>query len=184
MRDLLAHMIGLNADVLAGDEPDDHNEAWTQRQVDRRANRPVVELLEEWAGLVEPMRRWMREHTSRPLADILIHEQDLRGALRVPGGRATPGLASLRDDFAGRFGAAVADEPPILLDGGIWRWVSRGPAEDAATVVRADEFELTRAVMSRRSAAQLRWWTAKGDVEPYLAGFATLGDLPDRDLEE
>ena len=39
---LLAHMVGLNADVLAGDKPEDHNAAWTQRQVDERADRDVA----------------------------------------------------------------------------------------------------------------------------------------------
>ncbi|WP_420791840.1 maleylpyruvate isomerase N-terminal domain-containing protein [Actinomycetospora callitridis] len=33
VRDLLSHMVGLGADVVAGDEPEDHNEAWTARQV-------------------------------------------------------------------------------------------------------------------------------------------------------
>ena len=45
---LLAHMVGLNADVLAGDEPDDHNRAWTQRQVDRRSGREPADLVAEW----------------------------------------------------------------------------------------------------------------------------------------
>ena len=44
---LLAHMVGLNADVLAGDEPDDHNSTWTQRQVDHRAGRAPAELVAE-----------------------------------------------------------------------------------------------------------------------------------------
>ena len=29
VRDLLSHMVGLGVDVVAGDEPDDHNETWT-----------------------------------------------------------------------------------------------------------------------------------------------------------
>ena len=33
VRDLLSHMVGLGVDVVAGDEPDDHNETWTGRQV-------------------------------------------------------------------------------------------------------------------------------------------------------
>ena len=37
VRDLLSHMVGLGADVVAGDEPDDHNETWTGRQVQARA---------------------------------------------------------------------------------------------------------------------------------------------------
>ena len=42
VRDLLSHMVGLGADVLAGDEPDDHNSAWTQRQVEARRDRSAV----------------------------------------------------------------------------------------------------------------------------------------------
>jgi hypothetical protein len=38
--------------------------------------------------------------------------------------------------------------------------------------------------MSRRSERQLRGWTEKGDIEPYLAGFAGLGPLPANDLSE
>jgi len=36
VRDLFSHMVGLGVDVLAGDEPNDHNATWTQRQVDER----------------------------------------------------------------------------------------------------------------------------------------------------
>ena len=99
---LLAHMLGLNADVLAGDEPDDHNAAWTQRQVDARAGRDVAALTAEWESLTEAMRSWMREHTSRPMNDVIIHEQDLRGPSAGPGaGHGRPGGG------AGRYGAAV-----------------------------------------------------------------------------
>jgi hypothetical protein len=38
--------------------------------------------------------------------------------------------------------------------------------------------------MTRRSAAQLRGWTRRGDIEPYLSVFTTLGDLPAADLTE
>jgi hypothetical protein len=54
----------------------------------------------------------------------------------------------------------------------------------AATVLRAPDFELARALVTRRSAAQLRAWTARGDVTPYLDAFAMLGRLPSVDLTE
>ncbi|MGH3445483.1 MAG: hypothetical protein ACRDPB_08915 [Nocardioidaceae bacterium] len=44
------------------------------------------DLLAEWQGLVEPLVAWMHAHTTRPLADLVILEQDLRGALAAPGG--------------------------------------------------------------------------------------------------
>ena len=39
-RDLFSHMVGLGSDVVAGDEPDDHNPDWTAKQVEKRKDRP------------------------------------------------------------------------------------------------------------------------------------------------
>ncbi|QNG35684.1 maleylpyruvate isomerase family mycothiol-dependent enzyme [Geodermatophilaceae bacterium NBWT11] len=182
VRDLLSHVVGANVDVLAGQEPDEHDPVWTQSHVDRRAGRGIGALLAEWEPLTGPMRAWMGEHGTRPVNDVVVHEQDLRGALGVPGARDTPALAALRDRFAGRVAAAVdgAGLPPLALVGETWR---TGPA-DAAVVVSASDFDLARAVLSRRSAGQLRSWTTRGDVDPYLSCFAVLGPLPEDDLVE
>lgn len=180
VRELLSHMVGLGADVAAGDEPDDHNAEWTARQVQLRQGRDVAELVVEWEEVAEPLRAWMRANTIRPLNDVLIHEQDLRGALGVPGGRNTAGLAALRETFAGRVGARIVGLPPLAMVGESWRW---GP-DDAVVEIAAPDFELSRALVTRRSAAQLRSWTRRGDIEPYLDGFAVLGDLPAADLSE
>lgn len=184
VRDLFSHMVGLGSDVVAGDEPDDHNETWTRQQVAARTNRDVAALVAEWEATAEPLREWMRANGTRPLGDVTIHEQDLRGALGEPGAQDTPALAAMRDTFAGRFATRLGDLPPIALVGRSWRWVSSGSVDDAAVLVRAPDFDLARAVMSRRSANQLRSWTARGDVGPYLDAFAVLGGLPDRDLSE
>ncbi len=184
VRELLAHMVGLGADVVRGDEPDDHNSTWTQRQVDERAEEDVARLLEEWAGLVEPLQQWMRENTTRPLGDIVIHEQDLRGALGVPGAQDSEGVHALRDRMVGGLGERAADLPPIALVGPGWQWCSAGDPAEAAVLLRAPDFDLARAVMTRRSEGQLRGWTERGDLTPYLPGFAGLGALPTTDLVE
>jgi hypothetical protein len=62
--------------------------------------------------------------------------------------------------------------------------VSRGSADDAEVVLRSSDFDLARALVTRRSAAQLRSWTVRGDVTPYLDAFAMLGPLPTTDLTE
>jgi uncharacterized protein (TIGR03083 family) len=184
VRDLLAHMVGLGADVVAGDEPDDHNSTWTQRQVDARAGRSVAELLAEWAALVVPLTDWMRANTTRPLGDVVIHEQDLRGALGVPGARDTEGLRALRDRMRDRFAAGLSGLPAVALVGERWEWCSTGAVEDAEVLLRADDFDLARALMSRRSAAQLGSWTERGDVSPLLPAFEVLGPLPAVDLQD
>jgi uncharacterized protein (TIGR03083 family) len=184
VRDLFSHMVGLGADVVAGDEPHDHNEAWTGRQVQARRDHDVAALVAEWQALTAPMRAYMQANGPRPLGDVIIHEQDLRGALAVPGAQDTPGLHAIRDRFVPRFGGRVADLPPIALVGDTWQWASAGSVDDAATVLRAPDFDLARALVTRRSAAQLRSWTVRGDVTPYLDSFAMLGSLPSADLTE
>ena len=184
VRDLLSHMVGLGADVVAGDEPDDHHAGWTAAQVDARRADDVATLVAEWESLTGPLRAWMAEHGTRPLGDVTIHEQDLRGAVGVSGGHDTGAVAALRDRFAARLAPRVADLPPIALVGERWEWVSGGGVGDAAVVLRASDFDLHRALVTRRSAAQLRGWTERGDVGPYLAAFALLGPLPDVDLQE
>lgn len=184
VRELLAHMIGLDADVLANNEDSDHNETWTQAQVDARQGRDVPALLAEWQELAGPLQEWMRQHNTRPLGDVVIHEQDLRGALDIPGGQDNAGLQKIRDTFVGRFGDRVADLPPIQLAGEHWSWTSGDGAGEPEVVVQASDFDLARAILSRRSANQLRHWTTQGDIEPYLPAFAGLGPLPDDDLSE
>jgi uncharacterized protein (TIGR03083 family) len=185
VRDLLSHMVGLGADVVAGDEPDDHNAEWTSRQVETRRDRDVAALVAEWQAVAEPLRAWMRANTTRPLNDVVIHEQDLRGALKVPGAQDTPALAMQRERYTGRIAGRFTDLPPIALVGDDgWAWVSRGSLDDAAVVLQAPTFDLTRALATRRSAAQLRSWTVRGDVGPYLDAFAMMGPLPTTDLTE
>ncbi|ANY08973.1 maleylpyruvate isomerase family mycothiol-dependent enzyme [Pseudonocardia sp. HH130630-07] len=184
VRDLLSHMVGLGADVVRGDEPDDHNEEWTARQIERRADDDVATLVAEWESLTGPLRTWMAAHTTRPLGDVIIHEQDLRGALGEPGAQHTAGLHAVRERFAGRLAGRLGDRGPVALVGDGWRWVSAGSESDAALVLRTTDFELARALVTRRSADQLRSWVERGDVEPYLEAFALVGPLPDRDLTE
>jgi uncharacterized protein (TIGR03083 family) len=193
VHDLLAHMVGLGVDVLDGDEPDDHHSAWTQAQVDARVGRSAAALLAEWAGVAARLPAWMQEHGSRPLNDVVIHEQDLRGAVGVPGGRTGEGVAIVRDRMAARLGTALAGRPdlaPLALEEeprpgrSPWRWCSSGAARDAAVVLRGSGFDLFRALTSRRSADQLGALTVRGDVSAYLDALALLGPLPTTPLPE
>lgn len=185
-RELLAHMVGLGADVVDGDEPDDHNEDWTQAQVDARADRTPAQLLEEWDATAPRLVTWMRARGTRPLNDVVIHEQDLRGALGRPGGRGSQGLATVRQVMAGRLGAKVEGLPPLALvaTDEDWSWCSDGPVEDAAVRVEASGFDLGRALVSRRTPQQLASWTVTGDVSAYLPAFAHLGPPPEAPLPE
>ncbi|GAA2061003.1 maleylpyruvate isomerase N-terminal domain-containing protein [Williamsia deligens] len=182
VRDLLSHMVGIGADVVAGHEPDDHDADWTAAQVASRRDRDVAELIAEWRGLTGPMCDHLRQSGDRPVTDITIHEQDLRGALRIRGATDTDAFRHVRDRFAGRLGDRLGDLPTVELRGHHWNW--RSADGDPAVVIAAGDADLARALVSRRSAAQLRAWTIVGDVEPCLGAFAVLGALPTVDLAE
>ena len=183
-RDLLSHVVGLGADVLAGDEPDDHNERWTQAQVEARRDRSAADLVAEWRRLADDLAAWMAEHGTRPLSDVVIHEQDLRGVLDRPGGRDTDGFAIVRERMAARLAGRLEQLPPIALVADDWSWCSSGPVEDAPVLLRASGFDLGRALSTRRTADQLRSWTVRGDVAQHLEAFALLGPLPTEILPE
>ncbi|WP_148613429.1 maleylpyruvate isomerase family mycothiol-dependent enzyme [Nocardioides rubriscoriae] len=180
--DLLCHMVGLVADVLDGHEPDDHHPDWTQAQVVARRGRTSLEVLDEWAGLADRMDTYLRERSTRPLNDAIIHEQDLRGALQRPGARDCAGVASVRETLATRLAGSLDGLAPLELRSDAWSW-SSGEGE-SGVVLEASGFDLFRAVSSRRTAAQLRSYVVAGDVTPYLDHFAQLGDLPTRSLPE
>ena len=184
VRDLFSHMVGLGVDVLAGDEPDDHNSTWTEAQVAKRRGDDIPALVREWRTVTAPLQVWMLTRGTRPLGDVIIHEQDLRGALGVPGGQDSGGVRAIRDRFLLRFAERVAELPPVALVGEGWRWASDGEPGAAEVVVAASDFDIARALVTRRSERQLRAWTTRGDVGPYLQAFATLGALPSADLAE
>jgi uncharacterized protein (TIGR03083 family) len=184
VRDLFSHMVGLGVDVVAGDEPDDHDSEWTASHVAQRRGHDIPTLVAEWLTVTAPLQEWMVTRGTRPLGDVIIHEQDLRGALGVPGGQDSGGVRAIRDRFLLRFGERLGDLPPIALVGDAWQWVSNGVPDDAEVVVRAPDFDLARALVTRRSERQLLSWTEKGDIGPYLGAFALLGPLPSADLSE
>ncbi|MDT7554725.1 MAG: hypothetical protein QOI16_3261 [Pseudonocardiales bacterium] len=184
VRDLFSHMVGLGVDVLAGDEPDDHNSVWTEAQVTKRRGLDIAALVAEWQTVTAPLQDWMVTRGTRPLGDVIIHEQDLRGALGVPGGQDSGGVRAIRDRFLFRFAERLDELPPIALVAEGWQWASNGTPDAAEVVVAAPAFDIARALVTRRSERQLRAWTARGDIEPYLRAFATLGPLPTADLAE
>jgi uncharacterized protein (TIGR03083 family) len=185
VRQLLAHMIGLDADVLAGDEPDDHNSRWTQRQVDERESYDLVSLIAEWDALAAAMADYLRTVSVRPLGDVIIHEQDLRGALGKSGARDTDGLSAIRDQMLTRLAGRVRDAglAPVQLVGDHDFGYSTGGGTPGL-VLHASDFDLARAVMSRRSLSQLSGWVTDGDLANYAAVFEVLGPLPETDLTD
>ena len=190
VRELLAHMVGVDADAVAGTVPADLNPGWTQSHVTARAGVAVAGLVAEWDALTPAVLALFAggdpQDTASVVLDAFIHEQDLRTAL--------PGVAPVADDpavrlglvaFAGMFGERVRSHglPAAELSAPGWSAVVGGEGEPGVGV-RAGEFELLRGLTGRRSAMQVRDLSWTGDPEPYVEIFSAFGPLRDSDLHE
>jgi len=176
VRDVMAHVTGVCADVLAGKIEGVATEPWTARQVAERQDKPLAEILDEWAG-VAPQVEAIAEHfpartDEQWVLDLTTHEHDIRGALGAPGGREARGvLVGL--DFAVTMGLAASlsarQLPAVRVRASDRDWIA-GDGEPAATV-QGSAFELFRALTGRRSADQVRGLDWDGDLEVFLPAF-------------
>jgi uncharacterized protein (TIGR03083 family) len=169
VRDVLAHLSGVCADIVNGNLDGVTTDPWTAAQVDARRDWPVDQLLDEWEEQGTKVEGVIRGVPDLPdwntfLFDSATHEQDLRGALGAPGARDTEPIASLvanmvegigqrlRADGAGSIRFELGGELVVAGDG------------EPVTTVTTTGFELFRAATGRRSLAQLRAY--RWDPEP------------------
>jgi uncharacterized protein (TIGR03083 family) len=96
VRDVLAHLSGNCTDVAAGNIADAGTDAWTAAQVDARRDLPLDELVAESneAGpmLAAIVDDFPGRYGEQMVADITVHEHDIRGALGMPGARDSRSL--------------------------------------------------------------------------------------------
>lgn len=183
VRDVVAHLSGVLADILSGNLDGVTTEPWTAAQVDARRDNSIADILDEWtanAAQVEPMVNSFGSAGVQMVADCVTHEHDIRGAVGQPGARDSDAVdAALQWMVAG-----LGERIPVGLriSAGDQEWVI-GPGEPAASVTVDSEFEIMRGLIGRRSRAQVEAWKWEGDPSPYIPHFAPWG-LRDTDLVE
>ncbi len=165
VKDLTAHVVGLAVDVAAGRVEGAGSDPWTAAQVEARTEAALDELLAEWDAV--PLQQALlgvdEMQAAQVVFDLTTHEHDLRGALGQPGARdsrgvevgwqwATTVLGMLRDGYGE--GAVVLRTPAGETTCG---------SADETSGVRADRFELFRAMTGRRSSAQVAAWEWTGE---------------------
>lgn len=139
VRDVVAHIAGNCADVMAGRLDGVGSPAFNQRQVDERRDRSPAEVLAEWdetapkvealyAGL--PPEVWDRELPGmgtvgrgvlRQLEDLWVHAQDIRiplAAAAVPGPGLEATLEMLARTLAERCARLTPDVGRVTLTAG------------------------------------------------------------------
>lgn len=129
VRDVVAHLAGVGADMVAGRLDGAPGDAWTARQVAERSDRSLPDLVAELRSIRdEAVAAVAARGVAPPAFDSAVHLADLHEALGLPAPDPTAWAPILE---------AVADRVAPL----------RGTVPD---------YELFRAAFSRRSRAQLQ----------------------------
>ena len=188
VKDVVAHLTGVCADVLDGRLDGVATDGWTAAQVDARRGRSLDEVLGEWAdvgskiaAIVDDFPGWSGPQL---VTDLTTHEVDVFTALgRAP--QVSPQrlrvcldflVGTVMDEGARGFGRG-----PLEVRAGGERWVV-GAGEHPVASLDAPAFELFRALTGRRSSAQIGRFGWSEEPTPYLPLFG-LGPFSVRETE-
>lgn len=184
--DVLAHVVGVNADFVAGRLEGIGSDEWTAAQVHDRVGRSIAEVRAEWLDLAERVDRVTADDPFtgvRLTADLVTHQLDVLACLGRPQDRATAAVRTGLLRYGPFFCERVADAglPTVRIVAGIQVWQSADG--DPAAVLTGSAFELLRTFSGRRSTAQVCAMDWAGDPDPYLAVVTPYG-LPEVDVDE
>ncbi|MGH2788480.1 MAG: maleylpyruvate isomerase family mycothiol-dependent enzyme [Actinomycetota bacterium] len=215
VQDVIAHAMGICADIVNGNIEGAATEPWTQAQVEARREWKLGDVLAEWddvgpkiAGMLDG---FSGRYANQIIADLTVHEHDIRGALNEPGHRDSDGVAIGTEFLVTmmiHMGAVVSGAGPLEIRAGDKTWIvgtgepatgdrdswrefvavgeSASPLEKAIVgSVSTSQFELFRATTGRRSAAQICGFDWTVDPDPFLPifGYGPFTIRP-TDLEE
>ena len=168
--DTLAHVVGIPADILAGNVEGAATDPWTAAQVDARRDATIAELLDEWSTTAPQIEGIIDDFgpTGVQLVfDLTTHEHDLRLALGLPALTDLP----VHHAVTGFVFTSLGGEGEALRVVSAGGTFVLGTGEPTATV-RAPLFDLLRAMSGRRSERQIRAMDWDGDPTPHLQKFA------------
>ena len=184
VHDLLAHFVGVSDDVVHGRMEGVASDAWTAKQVERRCDQSLEELLEEWDEHAPAFEALLADGpatiTGQALFDASTHEHDLRHALGMPGARDSDAVA-----FGWTWALDVRDAsgaPAIRYDIEIESRVAGVGEPEVA--VRAPRFEFVRAMTGRRTAAEISAFEWSCEPRPELLVVAPLFHMRAESLGE
>ena len=168
-RDVLAHVVGVNTDIVNQNLDGVASDEWTAAQVARRRDASIDDLLDEWAehaSVVEANVAFLGKAAGQWVFDACTHEHDLRNALGVPGARDARAVAISYAWGTDRLGERL-DRHGIA---GLELTTDDGEkaigAIEPRDGVRTGRFELVRAMTGRRSTTQMAAYDWKGTPRP------------------
>lgn len=189
VRDVAAHVCGLNADLTSGVEGGLGTDERTAHQVATRSSASIDEICDEWLTH-EPAMRTVCDETPlwamRLSADLTVHLHDVQHALGLPIDRddefTAVAAARYADVFQQRVGELLGIGVMVELTDG-----TRLPADsalpDSGVTLRTTPFDFLRSYTGRRSRRQVEALGWTGDPNQILhAAWSPYGTFQPADV--
>ena len=144
VRDVIAHLSGLGTDIASGNLEGAATDAWTAAQVEARRDLSLGHLLAESDDVGPQLASYLDHFPGRygaqVVADITVHEHDIRGALQQPGARESAGVDHCVEFLLTTLissGARALGLPPLFITAGTHAAVVGGHEDAPADATTA-----------------------------------------------
>jgi uncharacterized protein (TIGR03083 family) len=172
VHDVVAHVVGVVADAMAGRLDGVATDPWTAAQVEARRGESIAAMLDEWDAGAETFASMLDaigDPGRQAVADLVTHEHDIRCALASPGARTSDavhiGLGFIAPALVSTAAAQEVSLRVRALDGPTFG------GDEAAVTLAGPCFDLLRAGTGRRSVDQLLAMDWDGDPKAALPAF-------------
>ena len=176
VHDVVAHLVGVIEDGMAGRLDGPPDDAVTAEEVRRHRDVADRDLLRRWDELGPLMEVAITDGEIWPAAfDVVSHEHDVRGALDQPGGRDVDTVMIAATHLVDRLALPVVLR--VHIEGDV---VSTAPVDGPELDLRTTAFEVLRLRLGRRSRQQVLDldWSAPPPLDVVDALFV-FGPRPD-----
>ena len=168
VKDVAAHLCGLNAELLAEVSGGLGSDEATSRQVGDRGAADLGQVLDEWRSLASKIRERLDANQAMAtalLADLVIHAYDLAEVLDQPTSEAQRATPASAHRYVPLLQKRIADQASIsltidLTDGS--SWTPPVPEQATTMTLRADPKSFLQGVTGRlrRSDVEAFDWSA------------------------
>jgi uncharacterized protein (TIGR03083 family) len=169
--DVIGHLTAIPEDALAGRLTGPPSEEETAAQVDRFRGRPMAQTLAGWAELAPRFEEVVAAFKLWPaVIDVASHEQDIRGAIGLPGARDTEVIREMSGWLLARL------SPPVRVRVTVEdTQIQVGPDGEPVLGLTTTWYEAFRWRMGRRSRDQLAALDWSGDPALVLDHLVIFG---------
>lgn len=179
VRDIFAHVVGINTDMLDQNLEGVGSDAWTEAQLEKRAGQSIDDICDEWESVAPRFDEFGASTPDMALgatADLITHLHDIGGAIDKQFDRRGDGvmvtLGRYCDRYSDRLAAAGLADIRIVADD--VDWSSTEPTAGQVTL-SGTAFELIRAMTGRRSSRQVDALDWSGDHEAHRGLISAYG---------